>query len=769
MTTARALGVLDEAVAQTLAVQRLFAIAFEVVAVAGGHAWYLSPARLVAPLAAAVWGAVFAATCLRRGLTRTAVAVDLAAALAFAATASRSVPPEAVDGGPHWLLMSLIGTLLALVWCAPARVWSAAAAAIGAAFAASHLSAGVPVGRIAVAVGLMAGSTVLAAAAARVLRRGAVAADAALERAARRWSIQAAATARNRHLRDGERVLHETALNTLTGLGWGASGYPTEVIRDRCRRSADACSRLLARQGGSGAGLASQLDELVEQAGRDGLVVELSKAGRPDVPAEVGGVLAATVREALSNVRDHSGTRRARLGVSARGGEVSIVVRDDGVGFDPPAGGSGRFGLPQSVLRRIADVGGSAEVTSAPGAGTAVALGWSPRPEPDPAVCAEIAMLKRSYARDVVRAVGVGALLWQTGLGILLIAGIGHYRAPLVVLATWAVCLVALARCIDAMTGDARARPRRRAAAVAAAVAAVLGLQLAAGLLARGADPPPQPWVLLAAAGLACLLAVGRPAREWVPATVLTAGTAVAVVGWRQGLDPDGLARLGCALYALVALQVSLSMFVRARNATAGVTVRAARAEVDLAAQRAAAIAVRRDRRMRLSRLADGPLPLLAGIGDGRLDPCDPAVRRRAASCAASLRRALTRQLAPAALTSALEGAVRVAERRGVRVEVQVAGDVGGMPRPVENEVVRAVGGILAGIAGGRVMLTVIGDARDGSLIAAFASRDAARAPDAPGRQPAGGRWTEVVAETEDGQVCVEVRWGASRRADVPA
>jgi hypothetical protein len=251
--------------------------------------------------------------------------------------------------------------------------------------------------------------------------------------------------------------------------------------------------------------------------------------------------------------------------------------------------------------------------------------------------------------------------------------------------------------------------------------------------------------------------------------TVLTAGAAVAVIGWRHGLDSAVLVQVGCALYALVAFQVSLSMFVRARNATAGVTVRAARAEVDLAAQRAAAIAVRRDRRMRLSRLADGPLPLLAGIGDGRLDPCDPAVRRRAASCAASLRRALTRQLAPAALTSALEGAVRVAERRGVRVEVQVAGDVGGMPRPVENEVVRAVGGILAGIAGGRVMLTVIGDARDGSLIAAFASRDAARAPDAPGRQPAGGRWTEVVAETEDGQVCVEVRWGASRRADVPA
>jgi hypothetical protein len=241
---------------------------------------------------------------------------------------------------------------------------------------------------------------------------------------------------------------------------------------------------------------------------------------------------------------------------------------------------------------------------------------------------------------------------------------------------------------------------------------------------------------------------------------------AVAVVGWRDGLDPTVLARLGCALYALVAFQVGLSMFVRARNATVGVTVRAARAEVDLAAQRAAAIAVRRDRRMRLNRLADGPLPLLAGIGDGRLDPCDPVVRRRAASCAASLRRALTRQLASAGgMAWALEGPVRVAERRGVRVEVQVAGDVAGVPRPVEDELVRAVGGILAGIGGGRVLLTLLGDARDGSLIATFASRDVASTPGWP---PA-GRWIDVVAEAEDGQVCVEVRWGASRRADIPA
>ncbi|MET8837871.1 hypothetical protein ABZV78_28715, partial [Micromonospora sp. NPDC004540] len=50
---------------------------------------------------------------------------------------------------------------------------------------------------------------------------------------------------------------------------------------------------------------------------------------------------------------------------------------DDGPGFDPASVPAHRYGLRESIHGRMSTVGGRAEVTSAPGAGTRIRLEWS--------------------------------------------------------------------------------------------------------------------------------------------------------------------------------------------------------------------------------------------------------------------------------------------------------------------------------------------------------------------------------------------------------
>jgi signal transduction histidine kinase len=115
----------------------------------------------------------------------------------------------------------------------------------------------------------------------------------------------------------------------------------------------------------------------MEQA--HGLHVDLSVTdsccvGRRDVRT----LLLQVVRELLFNVVKHAGVTEARLALWRDNGCIRVSVDDDGAGFDVDVlharqtAGSG-MGL-SSVVERLALVGGSLEVDSAPGAGTRVTL-----------------------------------------------------------------------------------------------------------------------------------------------------------------------------------------------------------------------------------------------------------------------------------------------------------------------------------------------------------------------------------------------------------
>jgi signal transduction histidine kinase len=97
------------------------------------------------------------------------------------------------------------------------------------------------------------------------------------------------------------------------------------------------------------------------------------------LPAATARATAAAVGEALDNVARHAGTdASAWVLVEDEGTLVTVSVRDDGAGFAANrlalAVESGRLGVAQSIVGRMRDVGGTADVTSSPGQGTEVEL-----------------------------------------------------------------------------------------------------------------------------------------------------------------------------------------------------------------------------------------------------------------------------------------------------------------------------------------------------------------------------------------------------------
>ena len=91
----------------------------------------------------------------------------------------------------------------------------------------------------------------------------------------------------------------------------------------------------------------------------------------PDLADDVRDALAGAVGEALANVAKHAHASEVVVYAEPVGDGVEVSVRDDGCGFDADAVDEG-VGWRSSIRGRLAEVGGHAEVESAPGRGTEV-------------------------------------------------------------------------------------------------------------------------------------------------------------------------------------------------------------------------------------------------------------------------------------------------------------------------------------------------------------------------------------------------------------
>jgi signal transduction histidine kinase len=103
-------------------------------------------------------------------------------------------------------------------------------------------------------------------------------------------------------------------------------------------------------------------------ARRAALPVELDirTEARPPDPTEVAAYY--VVSEALTNTTKHARASHAHVAVEQRDALLHLSIRDDGVGGADPAAGSGLIGLRD----RVQALGGTIEVSSRPGDGTAI-------------------------------------------------------------------------------------------------------------------------------------------------------------------------------------------------------------------------------------------------------------------------------------------------------------------------------------------------------------------------------------------------------------
>jgi signal transduction histidine kinase len=114
-----------------------------------------------------------------------------------------------------------------------------------------------------------------------------------------------------------------------------------------------------------------------EEAFEDMRVQVLVADDLPPLPPAAVEAVAGAAGEALTNAGKHGRAAKVLVYVEPHeGGGVFCSVKDDGGGFDPAATREG-VGLSRSIRGRMTEVGGRAEVTSAPGRGTEVLL-WLP-------------------------------------------------------------------------------------------------------------------------------------------------------------------------------------------------------------------------------------------------------------------------------------------------------------------------------------------------------------------------------------------------------
>jgi len=137
-----------------------------------------------------------------------------------------------------------------------------------------------------------------------------------------------------------------------------------------------------------------QVAERIVAASRELLVpisIRVRSLDTRILPAVQAEALYSAAVQSMVNSVQHAGGPEVRrwLRVSGvQGGAVEIEIGDAGTGFDPSTVPAERLGVRRSIIERMANAGGVADIRSSPGDGTVVRLRWplvggaSPVPSP---------------------------------------------------------------------------------------------------------------------------------------------------------------------------------------------------------------------------------------------------------------------------------------------------------------------------------------------------------------------------------------------------
>jgi len=195
-----------------------------------------------------------------------------------------------------------------------------------------------------------------------------------------RRSRERIVTTREEERRRLRRDLHD-------GLGQSLSGMAMSINAARLslRASPETAERMLGELRSGMDSVTGDIRHLVyglrppalDDLGLAGAVAEMAGPGvTVEVRGELPGLPAATevaayriVQEALTNARRHAGATTVRVSLERGEGDLSVRVRDDGIGV--PAGRRSGVGLA-SMRERAAELGGTCVITTPPEGGTVV-------------------------------------------------------------------------------------------------------------------------------------------------------------------------------------------------------------------------------------------------------------------------------------------------------------------------------------------------------------------------------------------------------------
>jgi PAS domain S-box-containing protein len=182
------------------------------------------------------------------------------------------------------------------------------------------------------------------------------------------------------------RELHDSVSQALYGIALGARTARTLLDRDPTRLAGPLDYILQLAEAGLTEMRALIFELRPESLENEGLVVALEKQGaslqarhhlavtldlgaEPQMPLDAKEALYRIAQESLHNITKHAHAKAVDVKLHGDGETVTLEIRDDGVGFDPGGSFPGHLGL-RSMRERAARLGGTLEITSAPGAGT---------------------------------------------------------------------------------------------------------------------------------------------------------------------------------------------------------------------------------------------------------------------------------------------------------------------------------------------------------------------------------------------------------------
>jgi signal transduction histidine kinase len=172
--------------------------------------------------------------------------------------------------------------------------------------------------------------------------------------------------------------LHDTVLQELEMLAAGAyADEPDPVaMATLAAGAADRLRRVIEGETPPAPGpLVDEINALVErERQRTHLKIGL-RVGRLEPPWAVADAepLTAALAEALRNVSKHAGATAVDVSCEIAAGVATVIVTDDGCGFDPAQVARGA-GLRHSIVGRLEHEGGRVTVDAGPGRGTRLVL-----------------------------------------------------------------------------------------------------------------------------------------------------------------------------------------------------------------------------------------------------------------------------------------------------------------------------------------------------------------------------------------------------------